>query len=109
MFSKVSVANRGAIRAFRAAFELGAATDSVHRLKADESYQIGSPGDPVRAYLSVRSSCRRLAMPAPTRSIPSTGSFRRTRISPQPANRRDALSYTGDLSDPREDIYTLDY
>jgi len=25
----------------------------VHRLKADESYQIGSPGHPVRAYLSV--------------------------------------------------------
>ena len=64
MFSKVLVANRGeiAIRAFRAAYELGAATvalypyedrNSVHRLKADESYQIGSPGHPVRAYLSV--------------------------------------------------------
>ncbi|HEY5858383.1 MAG TPA: pyruvate carboxylase [Aldersonia sp.] len=64
MFSKVLVANRGeiAIRAFRAAFELGAGTvavfpyedrNSVHRLKADESYQIGSPGHPVRAYLSV--------------------------------------------------------
>jgi pyruvate carboxylase len=64
VFSKVLVANRGeiAIRAFRAAYELGAATvavypyedrNSVHRLKADESYQIGSPGHPVRAYLSV--------------------------------------------------------
>ncbi|MEV0946234.1 pyruvate carboxylase [Rhodococcus sp. NPDC049939] len=64
MFSKVLVANRGeiAIRAFRAAYELGAGTvavfpyedrNSVHRLKADESYQIGQEGHPVRAYLSV--------------------------------------------------------
>ncbi len=64
MFEKVLVANRGeiAVRAFRAAYELGARTvavfpfedrNSVHRLKADESYQIGMPGQPVRAYLSV--------------------------------------------------------
>ncbi len=64
MFSKVLVANRGeiAIRAFRAAYELGVATvavypyedrNSLHRLKADESYQIGEEGHPVRAYLSV--------------------------------------------------------
>src|ERR687894_2415963 len=64
MFRKVLVANRGeiAIRAFRAAFELGAHTvavfpyedrNSLHRLKADEAYQIGEPGHPVRAYLSV--------------------------------------------------------
>ncbi|MFF2551932.1 pyruvate carboxylase [Nocardia sp. NPDC058058] len=64
MFSKVLVANRGeiAIRAFRAAYELGTGTvavfpyedrNSVHRLKADEAYQIGEPGHPVRAYLSI--------------------------------------------------------
>ena len=64
MISKVLVANRGeiAIRAFRAAYELGIATvavyphedrNSLHRLKADESYQIGEVGHPVRAYLSV--------------------------------------------------------
>ena len=64
MISKVLVANRGeiAIRAFRAAYELNVATvgvypyedrNSVHRLKADESYQIGELGHPVRAYLSV--------------------------------------------------------
>ncbi|MGW5106926.1 pyruvate carboxylase [Nocardia sp. NPDC004123] len=64
MFSKVLVANRGeiAIRAFRAAYELGIGTvavfpyedrNSVHRLKADEAYQIGEPGHPVRAYLSI--------------------------------------------------------
>ncbi|MCF6521743.1 pyruvate carboxylase [Streptomyces sp. JJ36] len=63
MFRKVLVANRGeiAIRAFRAAYELGAATvavypyedrNSLHRAKADEAYQIGEPGHPVRAYLS---------------------------------------------------------
>src|SRR5215213_2795139 len=64
MFRKVLVANRGeiAIRAFRAAYEMGIATvavypyedrNSLHRLKADESYQIGETGHPVRAYLSV--------------------------------------------------------
>ncbi|AFM20587.1 pyruvate carboxylase (plasmid) [Mycolicibacterium chubuense NBB4] len=64
MFSKVLVANRGeiAIRAFRAVYELGAATvavypyedrNSLHRSKADESYQIGVEGHPVRAYLNV--------------------------------------------------------
>ncbi len=64
MFKKILVANRGeiAIRAFRAAYELGAQTvavfpyedrNSMHRLKADEAYQIGSPGHPVRAYLDV--------------------------------------------------------
>ena len=64
MISKVLVANRGeiAIRAFRAAYELGVGTvavyayedrNSQHRLKADESYQIGDVGHPVRAYLSV--------------------------------------------------------
>ncbi|MFF5990098.1 pyruvate carboxylase [Prauserella flavalba] len=64
MFRKVLVANRGeiAIRAFRAAYELGAGTvavfphedrNSLHRLKADEAYEIGEPGHPVRAYLSV--------------------------------------------------------
>lgn len=62
MFSKILVANRGeiAVRAFRAATELGAKTVAVfphedrkseHRLKADESYQIGEEGHPVRAYL----------------------------------------------------------
>ena len=62
MFSKVLVANRGeiAIRAFRAAFEVGARTVAVfphedrwseHRLKADEAYEIGERGHPVRAYL----------------------------------------------------------
>ncbi|AVZ38417.1 MULTISPECIES: pyruvate carboxylase [unclassified Dietzia] len=69
MFDKVLVANRGeiAIRAFRAAYELGVKTvavfpyedrNSVHRLKADESYQIGEIGHPVRAYLSVEEIVR---------------------------------------------------
>jgi len=64
MFKKILVANRGeiAIRAFRAAYELGARTvavfpyedrNSMHRLKADEAYQIGEVGHPVRAYLDV--------------------------------------------------------
>lgn len=64
MFKKILVANRGeiAVRAFRAAFEAGASTvavypfedrNSVHRLKADEAYEIKAEGSPVRAYLSV--------------------------------------------------------
>jgi pyruvate carboxylase len=64
VISKLLVANRGeiAIRAFRAANELGIATvavypfedrNSLHRLKADESYQIGEKGHPVRAYLNI--------------------------------------------------------
>jgi len=62
MFSKVLVANRAeiAVRAFRAAVELGSKTVAVfphedrmseHRLKADEAYQIGTEGHPVKAYL----------------------------------------------------------
>ncbi|MGW8365990.1 pyruvate carboxylase [Streptomyces wedmorensis] len=69
MFRKVLVANRGeiAIRAFRAGYELGARTvavfphedrNSLHRLKADEAYEIGEPGHPVRAYLSVEEVIR---------------------------------------------------
>ncbi len=64
MFSKILVANRGeiAVRAFRAAWELGVNSvavfpwedrNSVHRQKATEAYQIGERGHPVRAYLDV--------------------------------------------------------
>ena len=64
MFTKVLVANRAeiAVRAFRAAYEMGARTvavfpqedrNSEHRLKADESYLIGDEGHPVRAYLDI--------------------------------------------------------
>ena len=62
---KVLVANRGeiAIRAFRAANELGFTSVAVfpyedryslHRQKADESYEIGERGRPLQAYLDVR-------------------------------------------------------
>ena len=64
MFKKILVANRGeiAIRAFRAAYELGARTvavyphedrNSLHRMKADEAYLIGDIGHPLRAYLDI--------------------------------------------------------
>lgn len=69
MFKKILVANRGeiAVRAFRAAYETGAQTvavypyedrNSVHRLKADEAYEIAGDGSPVRAYLSVAEMIR---------------------------------------------------
>ncbi|WP_242900651.1 pyruvate carboxylase [Actinomadura terrae] len=64
MITKLLVANRGeiAVRAFRAAYELGIASVAVyahedrlslHRQKADEAYEIGEHGHPVRAYLDV--------------------------------------------------------
>ncbi len=67
MFRKILVANRGeiAVRAFRAATELGIGTVAVfpyedrlaeYRLKADESYQIGEVGHPVRAYLDAEAA-----------------------------------------------------
>jgi pyruvate carboxylase len=63
---KVLVANRGeiAIRAFRATNELGFVSVAVfpyedryslHRQKADESYEIGERGRPLRAYLDIAS------------------------------------------------------
>ena len=61
---KLLVANRGeiAIRVFRAAVELNIKTVAVytyedrcslHRYKADESYQIGSENDPLKPYLDI--------------------------------------------------------
>jgi pyruvate carboxylase len=69
VFSKILVANRGeiAVRAFRAAYELGAGTvavfpwedrNAVHRIKSDESYLIGEKGHPVHAYLDVEEILR---------------------------------------------------
>ncbi len=63
-FKKLLVANRGeiAIRIFRAATELGISTVAVytyedrfslHRLKADEAYQIGADNDPLKPYLNI--------------------------------------------------------
>jgi len=64
-FRKLMVANRGeiAIRIFRSAHELGIRTVALyshedrfalHRLKADEAYEIGQPGEPIRSYLNIR-------------------------------------------------------
>ncbi|MEZ4961505.1 MAG: pyruvate carboxylase [Saprospiraceae bacterium] len=63
-FKKLLVANRSeiAIRVFRAASELGIATVavytyedrfSIHRIKADEAYQIGADNDPLKPYLDI--------------------------------------------------------
>ena len=63
-FRKILVANRGeiAVRAFRAAFETGAATvaiypredrGSFHRSFASEAVRIGTEGSPVKAYLDI--------------------------------------------------------
>ncbi|MFL5339540.1 MAG: pyruvate carboxylase [Gemmataceae bacterium] len=63
-FQKLLVANRSeiAIRVFRSAHELGIKTVAVyshedrfalHRFKADEAYEVGKPGEPIRAYLDI--------------------------------------------------------
>ncbi|MFM7159005.1 MAG: biotin carboxylase N-terminal domain-containing protein, partial [Planctomycetaceae bacterium] len=62
-FQKLLVANRSeiAIRVFRTAHELGIRTVAIyshedryalHRFKADEAYQVGQPGEPLRSYLN---------------------------------------------------------
>ncbi len=61
---KLLVANRSeiAIRVFRSAHELGIRTVAIythedryalHRFKADEAYQIGKGGEPIKAYLDI--------------------------------------------------------
>src|ERR1700750_390803 len=65
-FTNLLVANRSeiAIRVFRSAHELGIRTVAVyshedrfalHRFKADEAYQVGKPGEPIRSYLDIPS------------------------------------------------------
>ncbi|HUE74610.1 MAG TPA: pyruvate carboxylase [Pirellulaceae bacterium] len=62
--TKLLCANRSeiAIRVFRSAHELGIRTVALyayedrfalHRFKADEAYQVGSGGEPIRAYLNI--------------------------------------------------------
>src|SRR4051812_18733762 len=62
--TKLLVANRSeiAIRVFRAGHELGVRTVAIyshedrfalHRFKADEAYEVGKPGEPIRAYLDI--------------------------------------------------------
>ncbi len=64
--SRLLVANRSeiAIRVFRTGHELGIRTIAIyahedrfalHRLKADEAYPIGQPGEPIRSYLNIDS------------------------------------------------------
>ncbi|MGE3841967.1 MAG: pyruvate carboxylase [Vicinamibacterales bacterium] len=61
---KLLVANRSeiAIRVFRSAYELGIRTVAIytyedrfalHRFKADEAYQIGRRGEPIKSYLDI--------------------------------------------------------
>lgn len=61
---KLLAANRSEIatRVFRSASELGIRTVAIyshedryalHRFKADEAYQIGKPGEPIRSYLDI--------------------------------------------------------
>ncbi|MEO1262947.1 MAG: pyruvate carboxylase [Bacteroidota bacterium] len=69
LFNKLLVANRSeiAIRIFRAATELRIPTVaiytyedrfSLHRIKADEAYQIGADNDPLKPYLDINEIIR---------------------------------------------------
>ena len=69
LFNKLMVANRSeiAIRIFRAATELRIPTVaiytyedrfSIHRIKADEAYQIGADNDPLKPYLDINEIIR---------------------------------------------------
>ena len=62
--TKLLVSNRSEIatRVFRSAHELGIRTVAIyahedrfalHRFKADESYLVGKPGEPIRSYLDI--------------------------------------------------------
>ena len=62
--NRILVANRSeiAIRVFRSAHELGLQAIGIysyedryalHRFQADEAYQIGEPGEPIRSYLDI--------------------------------------------------------
>ena len=101
---KLLVANRSeiAIRVFRTAHELGIRTVAIyshedryalHRFKADEAYQVGKPGEPIRAYLDIDGIiARRPSSTTSTRSIPATASSPRIPSSPGPATRRASSS-----------------
>lgn len=67
--NKLMVANRSeiAIRIFRAAAELGIRTVAIysyedrfclHRFKADETYQVGKEGEPIKNYLNIEEIIR---------------------------------------------------
>src|SRR3978361_1731523 len=96
MFSKILVANRGeiAIRAYRAATETGARTVAVfpyedrwseHRMKADEAYEIGERGHPVRAYLDPEAIVEAAVKAGADPGVPGQ---RVRRQAPPPARRR---------------------
>ena len=85
---KLLVANRSeiAIRVCRSAHELHIRTVAIytyedryalHRFKADEAYQIGEPGEPIRAYLDIPAIIRiALVLPAcvaPSKTVTALG------------------------------------
>ena len=64
----------------------------MHRLKADEGYEIGEPGHPVRAYLDIELVVGRRSGSVPTRSTPATVSCPRTRSRARVRAARDHAS-----------------
>ncbi len=102
---KILVANRGeiAIRIFRACTELGLGTvaiyshedrHSLHRYKADEAYQIGSAGNPVRSYLDI-SEVIRIAQMAGADAIHPGYGFLSERVELQKACEQARIVFIG--------------
>ncbi len=75
----------------------------MHRLKADEAYQVGKPGEPIRSYLNIDGD-RRAGQGEGRRRDPSraTASSRRTPTSPGPATR-PGITFVG----PRPELLDL--
>ena len=112
-FRKLMAANRGeiAIRIFRSAHELGIRTVAIyshedrfapHRSKADEAYEVGKPGEPIRSYLEYRRH-RRIGQVKRCRRDPS-----RVRLSVgerrfRPRLRRAGIAFVG----PRPEVLDL--
>ena len=66
--------------------------NSQHRLKADESYQIGEKGHPVRAYLSVDEIIRVAKQAGADAVYPGYGFLSENPTWPPPAPRRPSRS-----------------
>ncbi len=109
MLKKVLVCNRGeiAIRVFRACTELGIKTVaiysyedrfSLHRYKADEAYQIGIPGEPVKSYLNIEEIVR-LAKEVGADAIHPGYGFLSERIELREACEKKGIIFVGPSSE----------
>lgn len=109
MLKKVLVCNRGeiAIRVFRACTELGIKTVaiysyedrfSLHRYKADEAYQIGIIGEPVKSYLNIEEIVR-IAKEVGADAIHPGYGFLSERVELREASEKNGIIFVGPSSE----------